>query len=243
VTPLETLRALGTGSEPPPQAKQRVEGALFASLAAATLTPLLAKPLAGARLAPAPTPLLAGAVSSKVLAVAAGIWLSGGITGAALYRVLRPQEIRLVYVDRKVAEAPPLPAKAADLAAVESEPSALPAPVALTATGSSTRAPSDGTNASAARRNGTELARERALLDVARADAARGEPAQALAQAERHRQQFPRGRLSEEREALAIRALSSLGRTDEAHARARAFRAAYPKSFLIPALESALSEP
>jgi len=58
-----------------------------------------------------------------------------------------------------------------------------------------------------------------------------------------HRRQFPRGRLAEERDALAIRALISLGRTTEARQRARAFRTAYPNSFLAPALESALSKP
>lgn len=58
-----------------------------------------------------------------------------------------------------------------------------------------------------------------------------------------HRQQFPHGRLTEEREALAIRALLALGRTEGARQRAAAFRVNYPNSFLIPALDSALSAP
>jgi hypothetical protein len=81
------------------------------------------------------------------------------------------------------------------------------------------------------------------LLDLARANAARGEPALALTQTEQHRQQFPHGRLTEEREALAIRALLSLGRTADAQARAQAFRATYPNSFLTPVIDSALSAP
>jgi hypothetical protein len=96
-----------------------------------------------------------------------------------------------------------------------------------------------GGSVQAAARAGSDLARERALLDVARASAARGEPADVLAQVARHRQQFPQGKLSEEREALAIRALLSLGRQQEARARANAFRAAYPNSFLAPVLEAA----
>jgi hypothetical protein len=49
------------------------------------------------------------------------------------------------------------------------------------------------------------------LLDQVPANAARGEPALVLAEVDRHRRQFPRGRLAEERAALAIRALLALG--------------------------------
>jgi hypothetical protein len=241
MTPLEALRALGPGEEPPVEAKQRVAGALFTALDAAALAATSApKPLAPASLHPAPVSLLGGVAGSKVLAVAAGIWLMGGVTGAALYRVLRPTDVRVVYVDRAARTAgsatlPPERASEPSLTAGNSAPSgaqsAPPTPNAARIRPSSVAdSPSD-------------LARERALLDIARADAAHGDPTQALNTAEQHRHQFPRGRLAEEREALAIRALLSLGRRQEAEARARAFRGAYPHSFLIPALESALSGP
>ena len=42
---------------------------------------------------------------------------------------------------------------------------------------------------------------------------------------------------------MAIRALHSLGRDDEARARAQAFRVAYPNSLLTPAIDSALFGP
>jgi hypothetical protein len=90
---------------------------------------------------------------------------------------------------------------------------------------------------------GSQLAQERALLDLARSNAARGEPALALEQVARHREQFPQGRLAEEREALGIRALLSLGRKQEAQERAQAFRTSYPNSFLLPVVDSALSAP
>jgi hypothetical protein len=88
--------------------------------------------------------------------------------------------------------------------------------------------------------SGQHLAAESAILDVARAAIARGEPDQALAAIERHASSFPRGVLREEREALAVKALVLAGRGEEARARAAAFRARYPASFFLPALESSL---
>lgn len=242
--PLDTLRALGAGDEPPAETKERVAGALFAALdtaASATAASALVKhSVVPASMHPVASSLLGGAAGTKLLAVAAGIWLVGGITGAALYRGLRPQELRVVYVDRPIA--------IGSIAPIAPTAPQLPDPVASNTV---IAAPSSGVenrieeqpSASAGLPSGTELARERALLDVARADAAQGEPEQVLAVVAQHRRQFPRGRLAEERDALAIRALISLGRTTEARQRARAFRTAYPNSFLAPALESALSKP
>jgi hypothetical protein len=240
MTPLETLRALGPGEEPPPEAKQRVASALFAALelAAAAGAANAPKPLAPGSVHPAPVSLLGGVAGSKVLAVAASIWLMGGITGAALYRVLRPTEVRVVYVDRptRSAASPKEP---------DPEASAAPASGASSATPSAApaRSAADRANSGSGADSPSDLARERALLDIARADAAQGEPARVLAVVEQHRQRFPHGRLAEEREALAIRALLSLGRRPEAEARARAFRAAYPNSFLTAVIDSALSAP
>jgi hypothetical protein len=86
------------------------------------------------------------------------------------------------------------------------------------------------------------LARERSLLDRARTELEQDAQA-ALRLASEHEHSFPAGALREEREALAIRALGNLGRHDEAQARMLAFRAAFPQSFLAPALSAALAEP
>ncbi|HYP97063.1 MAG TPA: hypothetical protein VER96_00220 [Polyangiaceae bacterium] len=237
---LEALRALGTGGEAPADAKQRVQAALMASIAASTAATAAAVASQSAALSSAPTagsPLLAGLTSAKALAVAAGIWVMGGATGAALYGALRTQEVRVVYVDRPVlpisVTAPPA-AVSPVVPAPTSTPSA-PMPAAIE--------PGTRHAAPAATAQGSDLARERALLDLARAAASRGEPALALAQTERHRAQFPRAKLAEEREALAIRALLSLGRASEARTRAEAFHLAYPNSLLAPAIDSALSVP
>ncbi len=249
MTPLETLRVLGTGSDAPSESKQRVYGALLASIEAAALAAAGAGAGAGAAAAalrkPAPSlppaSLVAGIAGSKTLAIAASIWLLGGVTGAALYGALRPSQVRVVYVARPVAAAsvPPL-AKEPEASPVASG-SAAPlsaAPNRPLVGGAALRSTSSSANLT-----GSQLAQERALLDLARSNAAQGEPALALAQVERHRQQFPQGRLAEEREALGIRALLSLGREQEAQDRAQAFRALYPNSFLLPVIDSALSAP
>ena len=52
-----------------------------------------------------------------------------------------------------------------------------------------------------------------------------------------HERSFSNGRLREEREALAIRAMATQGRLDEARLRAARFHETYPKSFFWPTLE------
>ena len=247
MTALETLRALGTGNDAPSESKQRVYGALLASLEAAALAGAGAGATAGAPALPKPppslppAPLVAGIASSKSLGIAASIWLLGGVTGAALYGALRPSQVRVVYVDRPVAAASVSPL------AKEPEPSPVASGSAAPLSAASNR-PLVGhaalrSTSSSVSLAGSQLAQERALLDLARSNAAQGEPALALQQVERHREQFPQGRLAEEREALGIRALLSLGRKQEAEDRAQAFRVAYPNSFLLPVIDSALSAP
>jgi RNA polymerase sigma-70 factor (ECF subfamily) len=85
------------------------------------------------------------------------------------------------------------------------------------------------------------LAAETALIQRARTALARGDSAGALEATEAHARQFPRGRLAEERESIAIQALVAAGRNQEARARASEFLAKYPKSMFRPAVEVALS--
>ncbi|WP_437959557.1 hypothetical protein WME76_07795 [Sorangium sp. So ce119] len=83
--------------------------------------------------------------------------------------------------------------------------------------------------AEAAAIDGDELLRESNLIDRARAAAAQ-DPDAALAAVSEHQREFPAGRLAEEREYVAIRALMRLGRVDEARARAGSFLARYPST-------------
>ncbi|MBK8217573.1 MAG: hypothetical protein IPK71_27920 [Myxococcales bacterium] len=88
-----------------------------------------------------------------------------------------------------------------------------------------------------------DLSKEQILLDTARAALARGRAEDALAAVASHAAQFPHGRLVEDREAVAVQALAAAGRTDEARARAQRFRARYPRSIYLPAIDRSLSHP
>ena len=74
------------------------------------------------------------------------------------------------------------------------------------------------------------------LLRQARAAVARGDFAAALPPIAEHARRFKNGRLAEEREALRVKALAGLGRTDEARRAAAAFRVRFPRSVLLPAV-------
>jgi hypothetical protein len=86
------------------------------------------------------------------------------------------------------------------------------------------------------------LADERVILDDARRALAEGRTATALDALGRHARDFPRGRLSEEREGLWILVLARAGNAGEACARAARFRDNYPRSILLPAIESAAGQ-
>ena len=70
----------------------------------------------------------------------------------------------------------------------------------------------------------------------ARAAVARGDFAAALTPLAEHTRLFKNGRLVEEREALRVKALMGLGRSEEARRAAAAFRARFPRSVLLPAV-------
>jgi len=91
----------------------------------------------------------------------------------------------------------------------------------------------------------TEAARaELRLLRAARSAVARRDFAGALPPLAEHTRKFKYGRLTEEREALRVKALSGLGRTEEARRAAIAFRARFPRSVLLPAVsQMPASEP
>lgn len=72
------------------------------------------------------------------------------------------------------------------------------------------------------------------LLRRARAALASGDHAAALQPITLHTRRFTTGRLVEEREALRIRALAGLGRTDEARRASQAFVTLFPNSVLLP---------
>ncbi|WP_437319819.1 hypothetical protein [Sorangium sp. So ce385] len=125
------------------------------------------------------------------------------------------------------AAAPPAP-EPAPAPAAEPAPEPAPAPVARREAPRNTRPAAPAPDAIAAEDN-DDLVRESNLVDKSRAALAQ-DPAAALAALAQHEADFPKGRLAEEREFIAIRALMRLGRADEARARAAVFMARYPSS-------------
>lgn len=85
-----------------------------------------------------------------------------------------------------------------------------------------------------------DLADENALVSRAQAALARGRTSEALAATNEHQRRFPRGEFVEEREALAIQALARSGNLPAATARAERFRARYPRSMLLRAVNAAV---
>lgn len=75
------------------------------------------------------------------------------------------------------------------------------------------------------------------LLQRARAAVARKDFAGALPPLSAHARRFKDGRLAEEREALRVKALAGLGRTEDARETAAAFASRFPRSPLLPVVE------
>ncbi|MGC4070340.1 MAG: hypothetical protein QM784_37890 [Polyangiaceae bacterium] len=84
------------------------------------------------------------------------------------------------------------------------------------------------------------LTTEREILDAARTALARGEPESGITALKKHIRRFPRGTLSEEREALYVRILVAMGDDGSAKARAARFRRQFPNSIFMPVIERAL---
>lgn len=97
--------------------------------------------------------------------------------------------------------------------------------------------PSQDTGPESPRAVAIDAHAELALLDQAAA-ALRSDPHKALAFCTEHQTRFANGRLTEEREALAIEALAKLGRTTEARARFLQLERRYPHSAHLPRLKS-----
>lgn len=156
------------------------------------------------------------------LAAAAAALLASAAVGAAAYEIrahLAPPHVApAARPTPVVAVAPAAPPPAVAVAVAEQQPVA-PEPPA------------------AAGPSRTEATRaELRLLRAARAAVARRDFAGALAPIGEHARKFKNGRLVEEREALRVKALSGLGRTEEARRAAAAFRARFPRSVLLPAV-------
>jgi len=236
MNPLEALRNLGPGSPPPPEVRERVFEQVLSAAA-----PINVDHTQGAGPAREGIELLARLpfLRSKAASLL-GAWLLGGGMGAAAYGLLRPPEVRIVYQ--------PAPMSSVVRPATVIPEAPPPNLVKVRKSDERSRAVSTGDQRPERRLNSevsttrgvSLLQRERALLDTARMQAAAGEAELVLGVIKRHREQFPEGRLAEERDALEIQALLTLRRLPEAQELAKGFHDRYPTSMLSGAIEPAL---
>ncbi|AKU99951.1 hypothetical protein AKJ09_06615 [Labilithrix luteola] len=165
-------------------------------------------------------------------------FLAGGGTGAAVHAALTVPAPRVVEssaaspsasVDRPVppvVSAPPVESAVATRSSVDAPANVAPLRTAAAVTASSTAYEPD-----------VSLAAERALVERARTALGRGDLEGALEAADVHAARYPKGRLQEEREAIAIQALAKLHRTADAERRAQAFRKAHANSVFLPTID------
>lgn len=174
----------------------------------------------------------AGSLASAVMPVAVSLALLGGAAGAMLaahgWRSVRPAVSKVA----PQAEVPTAPSAAAASSVGDTQAHAISPtdPLASPRASSSSARPSVLGG----------LAGERVLLDQARHDLLSGEAPAALTSIAEHARRFPRGVLSEERDALRVEALVAAARYDEARAAVVKFHRAHPDSVLTPAVDDAL---
>jgi len=184
-----------------------------------------------ARRAPEPHGLLSLA-ANPIRAIAATFLVGAGV-GAALNAAIRPPRERIVYVERA------FPVPSVDTPADEDRSSpreSTPTQAVESALPLRRGAPP----AKSENRGASSLGPEQHLLDIARRALVEGRGADALGPLDRHAQRYPKGVLAEERDALTINVLVTLGRYDEARLRSARFLRQYPGSLLRASVEAAV---
>ncbi|MGE5784853.1 MAG: hypothetical protein ACM3ZE_09680, partial [Myxococcales bacterium] len=123
----------------------------------------------------------------------------------------------------------------------------IPVPASATSASSNTEAAVSSSRArqtqaerAASGVNSESFAAELQVLQPARQAVARGEHSSALGIIAEHQRLFPHGVLTEEREALRVKALVGLGRATEAERAGAAFRKRFPRSALVGRIDSLL---
>lgn len=208
--------------DPPGGAEDRVLERLRSELPPVLPAPKPASP------SPAPTPRplhLGGPLSILTLLIGIGIgWVLHAQLGEPRVE-LRTVEVEVPARPEPKVEAPPPPPPPIEPVAPVKKPRVVVTPPA----------PVKDTSAS-----DLDLARERELIEQARNALVRGEVKAANDALAQHAARFPKGRLAEERDSLWVQSLIRAGDFALARTRAAAFRANYPNSLLLPAVEAAL---
>jgi hypothetical protein len=88
----------------------------------------------------------------------------------------------------------------------------------------------------------SRLHAERQILASAQKALSDGKPVKAQRALHEHRTQFPKGQLTEERDALLIFCLIKEEQQEKAESNLRVFRQQYPNSLMLPAIEKAMAQ-
>ncbi len=178
----------------------------------------------------------------------AGAWIVGtalagtlAVGGALLLRKPPPVKNQPPPAAQPAAKAPAKPVPSAAKPETVSEP---PPPEPIASAKPRPRvAPSAATNKPDAKESKKDrIKREVAQLAAARA-ALGSNPAKALALAEAGHREFARGLLYQEREAIAVLALSRMGSSAAARSRGQAFLSRFPKGPASDSVRSAIGQP
>lgn len=222
----DPVRLSRGGDGAPPELSQLLADARGDVPSAAQLERLAARlPLAG----PIPPPATgAGSAGSGAAKVIVGLAVAGAIVGGG------------VWLRSSGSPAPPAPAPTVTAThAQDPEPAAVaeppaPAPAAPSSEGAADPPDNVQPKPVAQPSEATLLRRAQAALHR--------DPARALALTQEHRRRFPKGALAQEREVIAIEALSRLGRSGEAAKRAKTFENSYPGSAHQRKVETTVEE-
>ena len=243
------LRAPSMSEEAQNRVLRRMGAGFLAAGVATTIATATTGGAAAGAASSAGTGILYGLFARKATLVAAAFLLSGatGVGGYVVARQMGEARTRTSTTTTYVPTvAPSIATVAPELVAPATPKMETPAPANTeTAAPPSVIAPPVTTTptlptASASAARDTDLASERALIEMARSALSHGNPAQALDAVGRHAAKFPYGQLVEERENIAIHALVASGRLDEAHARAERFHKRFPKSIFLPSIDAAV---
>lgn len=181
------------------------------------------------------TALLVAAALAVAGLATAGVRLAvsqasrGGV--AAVAKTPAPPLLRGRPSEPRVAAAPAPAPESTVPAATGAAPTSLPPTSASPPSNAAITPPSGAAHARPS--TAETYAIEVGLLEPARSGIARGDFATALGALARHQREYPNGQLSQEREALRVRALWGSGQKQAAESAAAAFRRRYPQSGLL----------